>query len=126
VSKRLGSIYRSGKCKNWLKFKNPAAPAVNHEAERNGVVAIVAKWIVIIEGKLSEERVVALDPSDVEFLHDLAFSTSRRHAPPERWGYWPSEKSEPLAFTFQCGTVAEYFVKNCKLKLFKAYGPLAG
>jgi len=27
VSKRLGSIYRSGKCKDWLKFKNPAAPA---------------------------------------------------------------------------------------------------
>jgi len=33
VSKRLGSIYRSGKCKDWLKFKNPAAPAVKREAE---------------------------------------------------------------------------------------------
>jgi ATP-dependent DNA ligase len=33
VSKRLGSVYRSGKCKDWLKFKNPAAPAVKREAE---------------------------------------------------------------------------------------------
>ena len=28
VSKRLGSRYRSGRSKDWLKFKNPAAPAV--------------------------------------------------------------------------------------------------
>jgi bifunctional non-homologous end joining protein LigD len=35
VSKRLGSIYRSGKCKDWLKFKNPAAPAVKREAEED-------------------------------------------------------------------------------------------
>jgi hypothetical protein len=33
VSKRLGSTYRSGKCKDWLKFKNPGAPAVKQEAE---------------------------------------------------------------------------------------------
>jgi ATP-dependent DNA ligase len=33
VSKRLGSIYRSGKCKDWLKFENPHAPAVKREAE---------------------------------------------------------------------------------------------
>jgi bifunctional non-homologous end joining protein LigD len=33
VSKRLGSPYRSGRCKDWLKFKNPAAPAVKREAE---------------------------------------------------------------------------------------------
>jgi bifunctional non-homologous end joining protein LigD len=33
VSKRLGSIYRSGRSKDWLKFKNPAAPAVKREAE---------------------------------------------------------------------------------------------
>jgi ATP-dependent DNA ligase len=26
VSKRLGSRYRSGRSKDWLKFKNPAAP----------------------------------------------------------------------------------------------------
>jgi bifunctional non-homologous end joining protein LigD len=24
VSKRLGSIYRNGRCKDWIKFKNPA------------------------------------------------------------------------------------------------------
>jgi bifunctional non-homologous end joining protein LigD len=35
VSKRRGSIYRSGKCKDWLKFKNPDAPAVTREAEED-------------------------------------------------------------------------------------------
>jgi ATP-dependent DNA ligase len=29
VSKRLGSRYVSGRSKDWLKFKNPEAPAVN-------------------------------------------------------------------------------------------------
>ena len=33
VSKRLGSRYRSGRSLDWLKFKNPAAPAVKREAE---------------------------------------------------------------------------------------------
>jgi ATP-dependent DNA ligase len=33
VSKRLGSAYRSGRTSDWLKFKNPAAPAVKREAE---------------------------------------------------------------------------------------------
>jgi bifunctional non-homologous end joining protein LigD len=33
VSKRLGSPYRSGRSKDWLKSKNPAAPAVKREAE---------------------------------------------------------------------------------------------
>jgi hypothetical protein len=33
VSKRLGSTYRSGRSKQWLKVKNPAAPAVRREAE---------------------------------------------------------------------------------------------
>jgi ATP-dependent DNA ligase len=32
VSKRLGSRYRSGRTKDWLKFKNPDAPAVKREA----------------------------------------------------------------------------------------------
>jgi hypothetical protein len=35
VSKRLGSRYRSGRSPNWLKFKNPAAPAVSREAEED-------------------------------------------------------------------------------------------
>ena len=35
VSKRLGSRYRSGRSPDWLKFKNPAAPAVKREAEEN-------------------------------------------------------------------------------------------
>jgi bifunctional non-homologous end joining protein LigD len=33
VSKRLGSRYRSGRSADWLKFKNPDAPAVKREAE---------------------------------------------------------------------------------------------
>jgi bifunctional non-homologous end joining protein LigD len=35
VSKRLGSRYRPGpsKCSDWIKVKNPAAPAVKREAE---------------------------------------------------------------------------------------------
>jgi ATP-dependent DNA ligase len=33
VSKRVGSTYRSGRSKHWLKVKNPAAPAVKREAE---------------------------------------------------------------------------------------------
>ena len=33
VSKRLGSRYRSGRSSDWLKFKNPQAPAVRREAE---------------------------------------------------------------------------------------------
>jgi hypothetical protein len=32
VSKRLGSLYRSGRSKHWVKVKNPAAPAVRREA----------------------------------------------------------------------------------------------
>jgi ATP-dependent DNA ligase len=35
VSKRLGSLYRSGRSPDWLKFKNPAAPAVRREAEED-------------------------------------------------------------------------------------------
>jgi ATP-dependent DNA ligase len=35
VSKRLGSVYRIGRSRNWLKFKNPGAPAVKREAEEN-------------------------------------------------------------------------------------------
>jgi ATP-dependent DNA ligase len=35
VSKRLGSRYRSGRSPDWLKFKNPAAPAVKGEAEED-------------------------------------------------------------------------------------------
>jgi hypothetical protein len=32
VSKRLGSRYVSGRSKDWLKFKNPDAPAMKREA----------------------------------------------------------------------------------------------
>ena len=35
VSKRLGSTYRSGRVNDWLKIKNPAAPAVKREGEED-------------------------------------------------------------------------------------------
>jgi bifunctional non-homologous end joining protein LigD len=35
VSKRLGSSYRSGRSKYWIKVKNPKAPAVKREAEED-------------------------------------------------------------------------------------------
>jgi ATP-dependent DNA ligase len=35
VSKRLGSRYRGGRTRGWLKFKNPAAPTVRREAEED-------------------------------------------------------------------------------------------
>ena len=37
VSKRVGSKYRPGpgKCSDWIKVKNPAAPAVKREAEED-------------------------------------------------------------------------------------------
>ena len=35
VSKRLGSPYISGRSHAWLKFKNPASPAVKREAEED-------------------------------------------------------------------------------------------
>jgi hypothetical protein len=35
VSKRLGSPYRSGCSKQWVKVKNPAAPPVRREADED-------------------------------------------------------------------------------------------
>jgi hypothetical protein len=35
VSKREGSPYRSGRSPDWLKMKNPDAPAVKREAEED-------------------------------------------------------------------------------------------
>jgi hypothetical protein len=35
VSKRLGSPCRSGRSRDWLKMKNPEAPAVKREAEED-------------------------------------------------------------------------------------------
>ena len=35
VSKRRNSPYRSGRSPDWIKSKNPAAPAVSREAEED-------------------------------------------------------------------------------------------
>jgi bifunctional non-homologous end joining protein LigD len=36
VSKRLGSRYRSGRTRDWLKFKNPDSPAVKRGLRKIG------------------------------------------------------------------------------------------
>ena len=35
MSKRLGSPYRSGRSRHWVKSKNPKHPAVKREAEED-------------------------------------------------------------------------------------------
>jgi len=35
VSKRLGSRYRSGRTRDWIETKDPAAPAVKRETEED-------------------------------------------------------------------------------------------
>jgi ATP-dependent DNA ligase len=35
VSKRLGSRYVSGRSRDWLRFKNPDAPAIKREFEED-------------------------------------------------------------------------------------------
>ena len=35
LSKRIGSRYRSGRSRDWIKLKNPNAPAVKREAEED-------------------------------------------------------------------------------------------
>jgi ATP-dependent DNA ligase len=35
VSKRKDSLYQSGRSRDWLKMKNPAAPAVTRKAEED-------------------------------------------------------------------------------------------
>jgi len=35
VSKRLGSLYHSGRSRHWIKSKNLAAPAMKREAEED-------------------------------------------------------------------------------------------
>ena len=44
VSKRLGSLYRSGRVNDWLKIKNPAAPAVKRAAEEDWGNKRWARW----------------------------------------------------------------------------------
>jgi bifunctional non-homologous end joining protein LigD len=48
VSKRLGSLYRSGRSPHWLKVKNPAAPALKGEAEEDwGKKGRARGWIKV-------------------------------------------------------------------------------
>ena len=43
VSKRLGSTYRSGRVNDWLKIKNPEAPAVKREAGEDGGARLLGR-----------------------------------------------------------------------------------
>ena len=58
VSKRLGSRYRSGRSRDWLKVKNPDAPAGKREAEahRSGIavssIAVGDSFMLNLERKL--------------------------------------------------------------------------
>lgn len=59
VSKRLGSRYRSGRTPDWLKFKNPEAPAALLEAEEDwgrrgddGNLFSMEEYLARYEGKV--------------------------------------------------------------------------
>ena len=54
VSKRLGSRYRSGRSPDWLKFKNPEAPAVKREAEEDWGGDMRAQALFLKGPKLSQ------------------------------------------------------------------------
>jgi ATP-dependent DNA ligase len=45
VRKRKGSPYRSGRSPDWLKTKNPAAPAVKREAEEDCSKRKLKSWM---------------------------------------------------------------------------------
>jgi hypothetical protein len=44
VSKRLGSLYVSGRSRDWFKFKNPNAPTVNREFEEDWEKRSGGEW----------------------------------------------------------------------------------
>jgi hypothetical protein len=46
VSKRLGSLYRSGRSPHWVKVKNPKAPAVKREAEEDWGREVLARLLL--------------------------------------------------------------------------------
>ena len=73
VSKRLGSLYRSGRVTHWLKIKNPAAPAVKREAEE--------EWGTAFRSQLNDAR-PSPAPQQVDHhstrVHRRAKRTSRR------------------------------------------------
>ncbi len=45
VAKRLDSRYRSGRCREWIKVKNPAHPAIGHQSYVTGPAAAVMSGI---------------------------------------------------------------------------------
>ena len=55
VSKRLGSRYRSGRSPDWLKFKNPEAPAVKREAEEGWGRGLNERGSVVLSDFIVDE-----------------------------------------------------------------------
>jgi bifunctional non-homologous end joining protein LigD len=65
VSKRKGSPYRSGHSPDWLKMKNPAAPAVKREARRSGDGERPFAQKQVTEGRAGAEA-----PDDYDVIGD--------------------------------------------------------
>ena len=57
MSKRLGSPYVSGRTRHWLKFKNPAAPAVKRDQALERCfpldMALSMRWLTLSALSLS-------------------------------------------------------------------------
>jgi hypothetical protein len=93
VSKRLGSRYRSGLSNDWLKFKNPDAPAVKREAEED--------WNIIL-------LLISIDFINSEYCYDTEMERAmERHQKGEArvipiilrsclWQYAPFAKLQAL------------------------------
>jgi hypothetical protein len=47
VSKWKGSAYRSGRSPDWLKMKNPTAPAVKREEEESSPPTPARQWVSV-------------------------------------------------------------------------------
>jgi hypothetical protein len=77
VSKRLGSRYRSGRSPDWLKFKNPAAPAWRVRRKRTGIAdPRRSRWLCGLQGPITESLRVAL--ASVCKVDNLLWATASR------------------------------------------------
>jgi bifunctional non-homologous end joining protein LigD len=82
VSKRLGSRYRSGRSKDWLKFKNPEAPAVNMTRPVPPVCVVASPGP---PSPASAGRgAYAIDPKEWQVLRQPG-ACDKTHVPTEFW-----------------------------------------
>jgi hypothetical protein len=75
VSKRLGSRYRSGRSKDWLKFKNPDAPAVRREAEEDWGRWLSGDGIDVRQNRVEQ---VGGEPMPLTTMADLGHHNKKR------------------------------------------------